>query len=190
MVTRSSAVDRFIRTVALVALPIFSVSCVTPETPQEPANFDEYALMDDDNDRTDGFELKTRSTTMIISVDRAEIRPYRKLISPEMAEKLEDTYDIDLEDAVPLSPGEHKLLVRACEQDPSLLNWRNYGGLSSGALCASTVIRFNAEPGGRYRLAGSVSRGKDHADIWVENLRDGSLAVDKIRIKGLKNEDF
>ena len=91
-----------------------------------------------------------------------------------MAANMKDVQGVRFDRSIPLSPGEHKLFIEVCE------------GGSWGEKCARAVIRLHAEKDGRYRLAGSVSKSKNHADIWVEDLKSGGFAVDKIRVKGLR----
>lgn len=158
------------------------VSCATPDFYEASPDTANYALIDDDTHIEKHWEGKGGyKTVRIMSVDLESVSYFRKLVSPEMAEKLEETDGIDLDNAVPLVPGEHKLLVEACEED--------YGVLETITMrpskCAKTVIRLDAQPNGRYRLEASVSKSRDHADIWVVNLRDGTLAVEEVRIKGL-----
>jgi len=170
----------------LVVLSSLLISCATEEFYSAPPNLTNYAIIDDDAHSKylieDGSHVK--KTVRIISVDRVTVSYKRNFIPPHMAINLTDTKGIVLRKAIPLSPGEHKLLIEVCE-GPIENPWEIMILPTSVKRCARTVFRLTAEPNGRYQLAGSVSKAKNHADIWVENLRDGTLSVDKIRIKGL-----
>lgn len=157
-------------------LSSFLMSCATPDYYSPPLNLANYAIIDDDsyweNVLDDGWV--PRRIARIVSVDRETIAQNRKLITPQMAINMKDVTGVRFDKSIPLSPGEHKLFVEVCE------------GGGWGDKCARAVIRLHAAGDGRYRLAGSVSKSKDHADIWVEDLKSGGFAVDKIRVKGLR----
>jgi len=160
----------------LVVLSSFLMSCATSDYYSPPPNLTNYAIIDDDSHWENAFDdgWVPRRIARIISVDRETIAYNRKLITPQMAMNMKDVQGVRFDKSIPLSPGEHKLFVEVCE------------GGGWGDKCARAVIRLHAEGDGRYRLTGSVSKSKNHADIWVEDLKSGGFAVDKIRVKGLR----
>lgn len=171
----------------LLVMPlVLLMSCATPETYSVPPNLEDYAIIDDDAHSKylgeDSWRVK--KTARIISVDRVKVAYKRKLITPQMAMNMKDVQGVRFDKSIPLSPGEHKLLVEVCE-GPGDNPFEVVVLPTSIRKCARTVFRLDAESNGRYRLAGSVSRSNNYADIWIEDLKDGTLAVDKVRIKGL-----
>jgi hypothetical protein len=159
----------------VVLLSNVLVSCATSEFYSAPPNLTNYAIIDDDTHWENVFDDGSVPPRIarIISVDRVKVANKRKLITPTMSFNMTNTKGMNFARAIPLSPGEHKLFVEVCE------------GGGWVPKCARAVIRLHAEGDGRYRLAGSVSKGKNHADIWIEDLRDGNLAAGKIHVKGL-----
>ena len=161
------------------------MSCATSDYYSPPPNLTNYAIIDDDTHWENSLEdgLGASKTAIIISVDRVTVAYKRNLITPDMSINMTDLKGINFGRAIPLSPGEHKLLIEVCESGNRLWHLIWYSD-----KCVRTVIRLRAEPHGRYRVAGSVSMRKNHADVWIENLKDGTLAVDKVRIKGLRTK--
>jgi hypothetical protein len=160
----------------MVVLSNSLMSCATPEFYSFPPGMTNYAIISDNAQWENVFIGSSVPPRMarIISIDRETIAYRRKLITPQMAMNMKDVQGVHFDNSIPLSPGEHKLLIEVCE------------GGGWGTKCARTVIRLHAEEDGRYRLVGSVSKSKDHADIWIEDLKTGGFAVDKIRVKGLR----
>ena len=176
--------------ILLVTITSFLASCASKEYYSTPDNFVDYAIIDDQK-YIERDSWGAGSWARIVSVDRMEVHKRRRLLTADVvkslpdeeARNMEDIKGIDIMNAIPLSPGEHKLLVEVCETDANVLSAIL---MTPYMKCAKAVVRLNAEPHGRYLLGGSVSKNKDHADIWIDDLRDGSLAVEKVRVKGLK----
>ena len=149
------------------------MACATNEFYGAPDCISDCAVINDD---LLGSSTHAKKRVTIVSVDRQTIPAQRRIITTRMSSNMKDVTGVNFTKSIPLSPGEHKLSVAVCEIGPFAIK------------CARSIIRFNAEPNGRYRLGGSVSRSKDYADIWIEDLKGGGFAVDKVRVNGLRNK--
>jgi hypothetical protein len=170
-------------TVPVLTLIFLVTSCASTEQYSAPANMTNYALI------TDGFTGSIwESKSQYVSVDRIdqkEVSPVREPIPPEVAHELSDVAGIELDNTIILAPGKRRLLVSACRRKFSLLKAMVW---DPNFICARTVIPIDAEPDGRYGLEGDINIDEDYADVWIVNLRDQSLTVDKIRLQGLNTK--
>ena len=153
------------------------------EAPLDSAN---YAVIDDDiiTSPTGGLPEFVR----IRSVDRLKIKYPREGIPEYWVEEVADTPHILVSNAIIVTPGDHKLFIYACQQVLGVADAFvvTFGGRCN---CATTVIRLQADAGGRYKVGGSVSNDRNHADIWIKDLRAGDYVLPPTRIKGLEKKD-
>ena len=164
--------------VSFVTLTFLLTSCAQNSAPLNVSN---YALI------TDGFTgsiWESSSERVVVDrIDQKEISSVREPIPTEIAQQLKDVEGIELDNTIIFAPGKRRLLVSACRSKFSLLKAMLW---DPNFICARTAILIDAEPNGRYGLEGDVNIDEDYADVWIVNLRDKSLAVDKTRLHGLK----
>jgi hypothetical protein len=95
-------------------------------------------------------------------------------------EDIADKESIDVEKgvAVVVSPGTRKFKVNACQRSDNIFCIHHH-------KCASSVLRLEAMPEGRYRVRAKVSKRNDYAETWIENLSTGEIVSKPVLIQGL-----